>query len=43
MGEANELLILAGVVLLVAGVASRLVRAWGELAEARRRTARQLV
>lgn len=43
MDDQTELLLLAGAVLLVALVASRLVRAWGELAEARRRKARQLV
>lgn len=32
-----ELVVLAGVVLLVAAIASSLLRAWGELAEARRR------
>jgi hypothetical protein len=43
MDDASELLLLAVGVLLVGVVANRLVRAWGELAEARRRRARQPV
>lgn len=43
MDDASELLLLAVGALLVGVVVSRLVRAWGELAEARRRKARQPV
>jgi hypothetical protein len=35
-----ELVILAVLVLAIAAVASRLLRAWGELVEARRRSGR---
>ncbi len=43
MDDRIEAFFLGGAVLVLALVASRLVRAWGELAEARRRKARQPV